>query len=42
MVADVIRERIGALKGAMEGYPGLWTVFEKCFMNTLETTVQAS
>ena len=40
-VINTIRERIGALKPEMEIYPGLWTVFEKCFMNTLETTVQA-
>lgn len=38
---NVIRERISALRKEMEIYPGLWTVFEKCFMNTLETTVQA-
>ena len=37
---NVIRERISALKGAMEGYPDLYKVFEKCFLNTLETTVQ--
>lgn len=38
---NVIRARIAALKDEMEIYPGLWRVFEKCFMNTLETTVQA-
>lgn len=39
--AEVIRARIAALKDELEIYPGLWRVFEKCFMNTLETTVQA-
>lgn len=37
--ADVIRERIRVLKPELESYPGLWEMFEKCFMNTIETTV---
>ena len=37
---EIIRGRIAALKPHLEAYPDLWKVFEKCFMNTLETTVQ--
>ena len=42
MVNDVIRNRIQALKDVMKDDPQVWKVFEKCFMNTLETTVQAA
>ena len=37
---EIIRSRIAALKPHMEIYPDLYKVFEKCFLNTLETTVQ--
>ena len=37
---EIIRNRISALKPHMEGYTDLYKIFEKCFLNTLETTVQ--
>ena len=38
---EVVRERIGALEEKLGGVPGLRKVFHDCFLNTLETTVQA-
>ena len=38
--ADIIRERITPLKETLEPYPGLWDIFSRCFLNTIETTVQ--
>ncbi|MBE5807020.1 MAG: glycoside hydrolase family 125 protein [Clostridiales bacterium] len=36
----VVRERIGRLRPLLERRPGLYKLFENCFMNTLDTTVQ--
>ena len=38
--AETIRAKIAPLQSEMEEYPGLWEMFERCFMNTIETTVQ--
>ena len=38
--AKVIRDRIGVLRTELEAYPDLWEMFERCFVNTIETTVQ--
>lgn len=38
---EIVRERIGGLEEKLSGVPGLWKVFRDCFLNTLETTVQA-
>ena len=38
--ADIIRQRITPLKETLEPYPGLWDIFSRCFLNTIETTVQ--
>ena len=34
-----VRARIEPMRGELATVPGLWEMFEKCFMNTLETTV---
>ncbi len=36
----VIRERIAALRPVLQRIPDLWETFERCFLNTIETTVQ--
>ena len=38
--ADTIRARIAPLQSQLQAYPGLWEMFQRCFMNTIETTVQ--
>lgn len=38
--ADAIHAKIAPLQAEMATYPGLWEMFERCFMNTIETTVQ--
>ncbi len=38
--AEVIHAKLNTLKTELESYPGLWEMFERCFMNTIETTVQ--
>ena len=38
---EIIRKRIEPLKQTLSPVPGLFDMFEKCFLNTLETTVQA-
>lgn len=38
--AHTIRTRIAPLQEALKSYPGLWDIFQRCFMNTIETTVQ--
>ena len=37
---SVIRKRIAPLKEELEALPGLWPLFERCFMNSIETTIQ--
>ena len=37
---NVIRERIAALRPVLQRIPDLWEIFERCFLNTIETTVQ--
>ena len=39
---DIIAARLEALKPQLEKIPGLWEMFRKCFLNTIETTVQIS
>ena len=36
---NVIRERIAALRPVLQRIPDLWEIFERCFLNTIETTV---
>ena len=38
---EKVRNRLQPLRGTLERVPGLWDMFEKCFVNTLETTVRA-
>ena len=38
--ADIIRARIAPMQTQLQEYPGLWEMFRRCFMNTIETTVQ--
>lgn len=38
--AEVIRAGIHELQPELEQVPGLWEMFERCFMNTMETTVR--
>lgn len=38
---EVVRERIAGIEEKLGGVPGLRKVFHDCFLNTLETTVQA-
>lgn len=40
--ADAIRAGIAPLQSQLQAYPGLWEMFQRCFMNTIETTVQQS
>ena len=40
--ADAIHARIAPLQEQLQAYPGLWEMFQRCFMNTIETTVQQS
>lgn len=37
---DVIASRLEALRPELEAVPGLWEMFRKCFLSTIETTVQ--
>ena len=37
---DIIRERIQPLRGEMSALPSLWPLFERCFMNSIETTIR--
>jgi uncharacterized protein len=39
---DVIKERLLPLREAMAGSPELQDVFSRCFLNTIETTVQST
>lgn len=41
-LCETLRKRIQPLRTPLAAYPGLWEVFEPCFMNTAETTVQQS
>ena len=38
--ADAIRARIAPMQSQLQAYPGLWETFQRCFLNTIETTVQ--
>lgn len=38
--AEIIQARIAPLRSQLRAYPGLWEMFRRCFMNTIETTVQ--
>lgn len=38
--ASVIAREIELLRPELEACPGLWDMFRKCFLNTIETTVQ--
>ncbi|MBQ8611917.1 MAG: glycoside hydrolase family 125 protein [Oscillospiraceae bacterium] len=38
--ADKLRARIQPMKEALAPCPGLWELFERCYLNTIETTVQ--
>ena len=38
--ADIIASKLEALRPELEAVPGLWEMFRKCFLNTIETTVQ--
>ena len=37
---EIIRARIAPLQAQLQAYPGLWEMFRRCFLNTIETTVQ--
>ena len=37
---DIIASRLEALRPQLEKTPGLWEMFRKCFLKTIETTVQ--
>ena len=37
---SVIRQRIQPLRAELEALPGLWPLFERCFMNSIETTIR--
>ncbi len=37
---SVIREKIQPLKEALSPIPELWPLFERCFMNSIETTIR--
>ena len=37
---DTIRRRIQPLREELTALPGLWPLFERCFMNSIETTIQ--
>lgn len=37
---EKIRERITPLKETLSVYPDLWEIFERCYLNTIETTVK--
>ena len=39
-VTEVIRGRIAPLRPVLSKTPALWEMFERCFLNTVETTVQ--
>lgn len=38
--AEIIASRLEALRPELETVPGLWEMFRKCFLSTIETTVQ--
>ena len=38
--ATVIAKEIDKLQDVLSTYPGLWEMFRRCFLNTIETTVQ--
>ena len=40
--AEIIASRLEALRPELEAVPGLWEMFRKCFLSTIETTVQES
>lgn len=40
--AEIISSRLEALRPELEKVPGLWEMFRKCFLSTIETTVQES
>ncbi|MBQ3222569.1 MAG: glycoside hydrolase family 125 protein [Clostridia bacterium] len=37
---DVISARIAPMQAHLSSVPGLWDIFRRCFLNTIETTVQ--
>ena len=37
---DIIASKLEALRPQLETVPGLWEMFRKCFLSTIETTVQ--
>ncbi|MBQ3170122.1 MAG: glycoside hydrolase family 125 protein, partial [Clostridia bacterium] len=37
---EKIKSRIAPLKETLSAYPDLWDIFERCFLNTIETTVK--
>lgn len=37
--ADIIVKKLEVLRPELETVPGLWEMFRKCFLNTIETTV---
>lgn len=38
--ADIIASKLEALRPELEAVPGLWEMFRKCFLSTIETTAQ--
>ena len=38
--SEIIASRLEALRPELEVVPGLWEMFRKCFLSTIETTVQ--
>lgn len=39
-IAETLRAKIAPLEEQMQEYPGLWDMFQRCFLNTIQTTVQ--
>lgn len=40
--SEIISRKLEAVRPELEQVPGLWEMFRKCFLNTIETTVQIS
>ena len=40
--SEIISRKLEAVRPQLEQVPGLWEMFRKCFLNTIETTVQIS
>ncbi|MBE5797998.1 MAG: glycoside hydrolase family 125 protein, partial [Clostridiales bacterium] len=39
-ISEILSARIAPMQAQLQAYPGLWEVFRRCFLNTIETTVQ--